>query len=88
MRCYHCGQGLRNWEETDDPWVEHARWYPDCDYVLVTRGIDFIDTVRKFSEPPSGEKISCETFVFVLVVCSYYFNASYRYISLGILLIL
>ncbi|KAA0184250.1 hypothetical protein HAZT_HAZT011953 [Hyalella azteca] len=51
VRCYHCGQGLRNWEENDEPWVEHARWYPNCHYVLLSKGIEFIDQVRRENPP-------------------------------------
>ncbi|XP_043279999.1 death-associated inhibitor of apoptosis 2-like [Venturia canescens] len=42
VRCFHCDGGLRNWEETDDAWTEHARWFPKCGFVLLVRGQDFI----------------------------------------------
>ncbi|OXU22592.1 hypothetical protein TSAR_012529 [Trichomalopsis sarcophagae] len=42
VRCFHCDGGLRNWEETDDAWIEHARWFPKCGYVALVRGQDFI----------------------------------------------
>lgn len=51
VRCFHCGNGLRNWEKDDDPWEEHARWYPECNYVLVKKGQEFIDKVRR-EKPP------------------------------------
>lgn len=51
VRCFHCGNGLRNWEKDDIPWNEHARWYPDCSYVLLKKGQDFIDKVRR-EKPP------------------------------------
>nr|WAS29203.1 inhibitor of apoptosis protein 1 [Eriocheir hepuensis] len=51
VRCYHCGNGLRNWEKEDDPWEEHARWYPECVYVHVKKGQEFIDKVRR-EKPP------------------------------------
>lgn len=28
VRCFHCDGGLRNWELGDDPWMEHAKWFP------------------------------------------------------------
>lgn len=49
VRCFHCGNGLRNWEKDDIPWNEHARWYPECSYVLLKKGQDFIDKVRMFA---------------------------------------
>jgi len=41
-RCFYCGGGLRNWDTTDDIWVEHAR----CAFMRWTRGQAFIDAVR------------------------------------------
>ncbi|KAL3847304.1 hypothetical protein ACJMK2_018221 [Sinanodonta woodiana] len=46
-RCFHCGGGLRNWEPGDNPWIEHARWYPQCAYVLGKRGQKFVAAVLK-----------------------------------------
>uniref|UniRef100_T1HCP5 RING-type domain-containing protein n=1 Tax=Rhodnius prolixus TaxID=13249 RepID=T1HCP5_RHOPR len=43
--CYHCGGGLKDWEETDEPWVEHARWFCKCPYVLLVKGKEFVDDV-------------------------------------------
>lgn len=51
VRCFHCGNGLRNWESDDLPWNEHARWYPECNFVLVKKGQEFIDKVRR-ERPP------------------------------------
>lgn len=46
-RCFQCGGGLRNWEAGDDPWVEHARWFPQCSFVRQNRGQRFIDAVMR-----------------------------------------
>ncbi|KYN06942.1 PREDICTED: E3 ubiquitin-protein ligase XIAP-like [Cyphomyrmex costatus] len=43
--CYHCGGGLRDWEPNDDPWVEHAKWFEYCPYLLVTKGMEFVSNV-------------------------------------------
>lgn len=50
--CFHCGGGLKDWEESDEPWVEHARWFSKCSYVLLIKGKDFVDEVcgRKTNE--------------------------------------
>lgn len=46
--CFHCAGALRKWEENDDPWEEHAGWFPDCKYVRTMKGQKFIDeAVRK-----------------------------------------
>ncbi|VDI16851.1 Hypothetical predicted protein [Mytilus galloprovincialis] len=46
-RCFHCGGGLRNWEAGDDPWVEHARWFPQCGFLQLNKGENFIQAVLK-----------------------------------------
>ncbi|XP_028646025.1 baculoviral IAP repeat-containing protein 1 isoform X2 [Grammomys surdaster] len=28
VQCFSCGGCLGNWEEGDDPWKEHAKWFP------------------------------------------------------------
>lgn len=43
--CFHCGGGLKDWEESDEPWVEHARWFSKCNFVLLTKGKTFVDEV-------------------------------------------
>ncbi|KAG5336192.1 DIAP2 inhibitor, partial [Acromyrmex heyeri] len=42
VRCFHCDGGLRNWQPTDDVWVEHARWFSSCFFVNLVRGQDFV----------------------------------------------
>ncbi|XP_052096870.1 baculoviral IAP repeat-containing protein 3-like isoform X2 [Mytilus californianus] len=45
-RCFFCGGGLRNWEAGDDPWVEHARWFPKCTFLRQNKGDAFIKAVQ------------------------------------------
>ncbi|XP_071626658.1 death-associated inhibitor of apoptosis 2 [Temnothorax longispinosus] len=42
VRCFHCDGGLRNWQPTDDVWVEHARWFSHCVFVNLVRGHEFV----------------------------------------------
>lgn len=35
VRCFYCGGGLRNWDKFDDPWKEHKRWFPKCDFLKI-----------------------------------------------------
>jgi hypothetical protein len=46
-RCFFCGGGLRNWEAGDDPWVEHARWFPKCAYLRQSKGDKFVEAVQE-----------------------------------------
>lgn len=45
--CYYCGGGLKDWQEEDDPWQEHARWFPRCPFVIVNKGQDFVNKYSK-----------------------------------------
>ena len=55
VRCFFCDMGLRHWEAGDEPWEEHARWYPRCDYVISVKGEAFIQQVqKKFSRASSS----------------------------------
>lgn len=45
--CFHCGGALHHWDPTDEPWVEHALWFPNCRYVLSVKGQKFVDSARK-----------------------------------------
>ncbi|KAK3592208.1 hypothetical protein CHS0354_000218 [Potamilus streckersoni] len=50
VRCFACDGGLKNWDPEDEPWVEHARWFPQCPFVKRVKGQEFIDLVRRMSE--------------------------------------
>jgi hypothetical protein len=45
--CFKCGGGFKDWEENDDPWEEHAKWYPECKYLNLMKGIDYIQNISK-----------------------------------------
>ncbi|AXU41708.1 IAP-3 [Spodoptera eridania nucleopolyhedrovirus] len=42
VRCFQSDCGLSDWEPTDDPWREHARWFPRCQYVISVKGKDYV----------------------------------------------
>ncbi|XP_060083369.1 E3 ubiquitin-protein ligase XIAP-like [Ylistrum balloti] len=46
VRCFCCGGALRNWMPGDDPWIEHARWFPECVYLRRSKGDSFIMLVH------------------------------------------
>ncbi|VVC24367.1 Hypothetical protein CINCED_3A022001 [Cinara cedri] len=46
MICFCCSQGLKDWEDDDEPWTEHAKWSPTCTYVLLSKGKYFVDLAR------------------------------------------
>lgn len=46
VRCFHCDGGLRFWLVDDDPWFEHARCFPKCQFVQLVKGQLFIENVQ------------------------------------------
>lgn len=46
VKCFECGLVLTNWREDDDPWIEHAYWMSVCDYVIRTKGREFVNDVH------------------------------------------
>ncbi|XP_061394548.1 death-associated inhibitor of apoptosis 2 [Musca vetustissima] len=49
VRCFHCNMGLRSWEKEDDPWFEHAKWYPMCQFVRLVKGAKYIEDVQEMT---------------------------------------
>ncbi|XP_061865245.1 baculoviral IAP repeat-containing protein 7 [Colius striatus] len=47
VRCFYCDGGVRNWSFGDDPWREHAKWYPGCEFLLRSRGRGFVSSVQE-----------------------------------------
>ncbi|XP_063819963.1 baculoviral IAP repeat-containing protein 1-like [Pseudophryne corroboree] len=33
VQCFSCAGCLGHWQEHDDPWKEHAKWFPECDFL-------------------------------------------------------
>ncbi|XP_051842827.1 baculoviral IAP repeat-containing protein 2-like isoform X2 [Antechinus flavipes] len=46
VKCFCCDGGLRCWESGDDPWVEHAKWFPRCEYLIENKGQQFINQIQ------------------------------------------
>lgn len=46
VRCFQCNGGLRYWMADDDPWFEHARWFPTCQFVHLVKGGNYIKSVQ------------------------------------------
>ncbi|XP_058253902.1 E3 ubiquitin-protein ligase XIAP isoform X1 [Hemibagrus wyckioides] len=44
--CFKCGGRLKTWQPDDDPWVEHAKFYPGCSFLLAEKGQEFINSVQ------------------------------------------
>ncbi|VVC34546.1 Hypothetical protein CINCED_3A005156 [Cinara cedri] len=46
VMCFFCTQGLKDWDDDDDPWKEHARFSPNCSFLLLNKGKQFVDEAR------------------------------------------
>lgn len=63
-RCFYCDGGLCNWEAGDDPWEEHARWFPQCAYVRLNKGDAWVEACtnksssvqKSVSQPPISQQ--------------------------------
>ncbi|KAG2461468.1 BIR7A protein, partial [Polypterus senegalus] len=52
VKCFYCDGGLRNWEEGDDPWREHAKWFPRYMMQIMNKIIkSFLDVVGNLDVP-------------------------------------
>ncbi|KAM8953456.1 E3 ubiquitin-protein ligase XIAP isoform 4-T4 [Pelodytes ibericus] len=45
-KCFYCGGVLKDWKLKEDPWEEHAKWYPGCKFLIDEKGQHFINTVQ------------------------------------------
>ena len=45
LKCFYCNGGLQHWQFHEDPWVEHSKWYPNCEYLIRKRGLSFVENV-------------------------------------------
>ncbi|NXS98669.1 BIR7B protein, partial [Jacana jacana] len=46
VKCFYCAGRVRNWSSRDDPWWEHAKWYPGCAFLLQSKGREYIRSVQ------------------------------------------
>ncbi|KFU98314.1 E3 ubiquitin-protein ligase XIAP, partial [Tauraco erythrolophus] len=46
VACFHCGGVLQQWKENEDPWDQHAKWFPGCRFVRKEKGLEFINNVH------------------------------------------
>ena len=46
-KCFFCGGVLHSWEPGEEPWIEHARWFPQCAFVKQNKGEAYIQEVLK-----------------------------------------
>uniref|UniRef100_A0A8C3K6P2 NLR family apoptosis inhibitory protein n=1 Tax=Calidris pygmaea TaxID=425635 RepID=A0A8C3K6P2_9CHAR len=51
VQCFACGGCLGNWEDGDDPWREHAKWFPECEFLQSKKSSE---EIKQYIETYSG----------------------------------
>ncbi|XP_067930248.1 baculoviral IAP repeat-containing protein 7-like [Watersipora subatra] len=59
VRCFYCLGGIKGWTAHDEPWEEHARWFPDCSYLLNKKGTAYVALVHQ--KTPDNKKCTTKT---------------------------
>ncbi|XP_023937799.2 baculoviral IAP repeat-containing protein 2 isoform X2 [Bicyclus anynana] len=44
-KCFYCDGGLKDWENDDVPWEQHARWFDRCAFVQLVKGKEYVQKV-------------------------------------------
>ena len=50
VTCFYCNGSLQDWRPSDDPLIEHARWFPHCAYARQLCGDDLFRRIHE-SQP-------------------------------------
>ncbi|XP_032209456.1 baculoviral IAP repeat-containing protein 7 isoform X1 [Mustela erminea] len=60
VRCFFCCGGLQSWEQGDDPWTEHAEWFPrSClQNSLPSKGLTLRDPQLPAAGPCGGTRLA------------------------------
>jgi len=62
VKCFYCNGGLQNWDTYDEPWFEHAKWFPHCEFLLQQKGLEYVERVKNrfpnLSRPNLNNSIS------------------------------
>lgn len=57
--CFHCGEVLSQWKQGDNPYVEHAHFYPHCLFIRTMLGELNIKRIEQF--PPTSDSTTRST---------------------------
>jgi len=50
VQCFSCDTSQQFWKPAEDPWIRHTRGSPSCDYLIETRGAEFISSILSSME--------------------------------------
>ena len=60
VKCFYCDGGLRNWQQDDEPWKEHARWFNKCVFVRLVKGDGYIQQCL-LERPPESAALQSQS---------------------------
>ena len=46
VRCFCCNLGLSEWAAADDPWIQHAGYFPNCWFLQTQTSQTYINNVQ------------------------------------------
>lgn len=46
VKCFFCNGGLKDWAAGDDPYQDHVRWFPKCQFIRQLMGSEYIEKIR------------------------------------------
>lgn len=44
--CFFCGIEAKQWVDSDDPWMKHIILNNQCQYVLITKGVEYVNSIN------------------------------------------
>jgi len=47
VKCFCCDGSVNSWDPKDEPWIEHARWFPHCTFLLSTKGYNYVNKIQE-----------------------------------------
>lgn len=80
-KCFSCTVYITDWEDKDDPWIEHARYAPYCDFLNIKCGQAFISSCKGMNPLPLPEvqkpstnldRYTCKICLVNEIGCSFY----------------
>ena len=85
MKCWYCGTtSFNRWRYWIDPWVEHAKRAPTCEFLLQKKGVEFarlitslqaqqttVTNTPKVTSSPDTLFISC---IFTVLIAYFIFK--------------
>ena len=57
VTCFYCNGSLQNWASTDNPMIEHARWFPHCAYAKQLCGDKEYRRIQLVNQRRKGTRI-------------------------------